>query len=327
MPTLTQLEYILTVAKTGHFGKASECCHVSQPSLSIQIQKAEEELGIQIFNRNKKPVVPTQKGKVVIEQAQKTIGEYKKLLSVSRSETREVKGSFRLAVIPTLSSSVIPVFLKKFSEQYPKVDLFINELTTENIVRSLNMEEIDAGILTTPLGEKNIGKKVLFFEAFSVYCSKNHPLLEKSFLKVNDLKKHRDLWILSDGHCFKNQVLNFCNVNSALEIFKNVHFQSGSLETLKTLVERVHGYTFLPQLNIDSLNADEKKQIRCFKPLAPSREVSLVFLRSHWKKDIIQSLKKVIQSQLPPSVKKVRESGFKVVGINIKNSPSLRGPL
>ena len=315
MPSLTQLEYILAVSKTGHFGKASEYCHVSQPSLSIQIQKAEEELEIQIFDRNKKPVIPTQKGKVIIEQAQKTIGEYKKLLSLSRYETREVKGNFRLAVIPTLSSSVIPLFLKKFSEKYPKVELFINELTTENIIRSLNMDEIDAGILATPLGEKNFGKKVLFFEAFSVYCSKDHPLLKKDLLKINDLKRHRDLWILSDGHCFKNQVLNFCNVDSNLETFKNVHFQSGSLETLKALVEKVHGYTFLPQLNVDSLNAIEKKQIRHFNPPAPSREVSLVFLRSHWKKDIAESLKKVIQDQLPPSVKKNKESGFKIIGI------------
>ena len=188
MPSLTQLEYILAVAKTGHFGKASEHCHVSQPSLSIQIQKAEEELEIQIFNRNKKPVIPTQKGKVIIEQAQRTIGEYKKLLSLSRYETREVKGSFRLAVIPTLSSSVIPLFLKEFSRKYPKVELFINELTTEHIIQSLNMDEIDAGILATPLGEKNLGKKVLFFEAFSVYCSKDHPLLEKNLLKTDDLK-------------------------------------------------------------------------------------------------------------------------------------------
>ena len=316
MPTLTQLEYILAVARTGHFGKASESCHVSQPSLSIQIQKAEEELEIQIFDRNKKPVVPTQKGMVVVKQAQKTVGEYKKLLSLSRSETRELKGKFRLAVIPTLSPSVIPLFLREFSEKYPKVELFINELTTENIIRSLNMDEIDAGILATPLGEKNLEKRVLFFEAFSVYCSKNHPLLEKSFLKINDLKKHRDLWILSDGHCFKNQVLNFCNVNSTLEILKNVHFQSGSLETLKALVERVYGYTFLPQLNIDNLSVGEEKQVRHFKPLAPSREVSLVFLRSHWKKDIVQGLKKVIQNHLPPSVKKIRESGFRVIPVS-----------
>ncbi len=320
MPSLTQLEYILTVAKTGHFGKASEHCHVSQPSLSIQIQKAEEELEIQIFDRNKKPIVLTQKGKVVIEQAQKIIGEYKQLLSLSRLETRELKGSFRLAVIPTLSSSVIPLFLKEFSKKYPKVELFINELTTENIIRALNMDEIDAGILATPLGEKNLEKKILFFEAFNVYCSKNHPLLEKNFLKVSDLRKHKDLWILSDGHCFKNQVLNFCNMNSALETFKNVHFQSGSLETLKALVEKVHGYTFLPQLNIDRLSASEKKQTRHFKPLAPSREVSIVFLRSHWKKDIIQSLKKVVQGQLPASVKKIKESGFKVIRIDKNDS-------
>ena len=101
-------------------------------------------------------------------------------------------------------SSVIPLFLKEFSEKYPKVELFINELTTENIIQSLNMDEMDAGILATPLGEKNLEKKVLFYEAFSVYCSEGHPLLEKSFLEINDLKKQKDLWILSDGHCFKN---------------------------------------------------------------------------------------------------------------------------
>ena len=315
MPTITQLEYILSVAKTGHFGKASEHCHVSQPSLSIQIQKVEEELGFAIFDRHKKPIVPTPKGQVILKQARKMMIEYKQLLTLSRQEIGEIRGSFRLAVIPTLSSSVIPLFVETFSKKYPKVDLFINELTTENTIQSLNMDEMDAGILATPLGEKNLGKKILFFEGFSVYCSENHPLLEKDFLKTEDLLDHRDLWILSDGHCFKNQVVNLCGMDPKLEVFKNVHFQSGSMETLKNLVEKSKGYTFLPQLHINSLNTREKKQIRHFLPPIPSREVSLVFLRSHWKKDIIQCLKQTIQSQLLPSVKKTKDLDFEIIQI------------
>jgi len=315
MPTITQLEYVLAVAKLKHFGKASEHCHVSQPSLSMQIQKAEDELGLQIFDRNKKPIAMTEKGQVVVEQTQKMIQEYQKLLQLSQKENAELKGDFNLAVIPTLSSSLIPLFAKKFSINYPKVQLYINELTTERILEALKTDEIDGALLATPLPDQNLDQTVLFYESFSVYCSKDHPLLNKKKLKVKDLVEHNDLWILSDGHCFKNQVLNFCSIDSELEVLPNIHFQSGSLETLKRLVESASGYTFLPQLNIIDLNSSEKKRVRDFYPPSPSREISIVCRPGHWKKDIINALSQVIQDRLPDLLLKTKTSQFDIIEI------------
>lgn len=315
MPTITQLEYIIAVAQYKHFGKASQHCNVSQPSLSMQIQKAEEELGILIFDRNKKPIEITKKGEIVLQQAQKMIFEYKKLLQVSRQETEVIKGDFHLAVIPTLSSSVIPLFVKSFSKNYPEVQLFISEMTTSQIIDAIKLDEIDVGLLATPVNEPTFVKKVLFYEGFSVYCSSDHPLLKKKTLNIKDLLDHHDLWILSDGHCFKNQVLNFCGFGTQLEVFPNIHFQSGSLETLKRLVEESKGYTFLPQLNIDQLSAHEKKKIRQFKSSVPSREVSLVYHQSHWKKDIIDALHQEILKNSPDSVKKNKPDQLNIIEI------------
>lgn len=315
MPTITQLEYILAVAKLKHFGKASEHCHVSQPSLSMQIQKAEDELGVQIFDRNKKPVALTNKGEIIVSQAQKMLQEYQRLLQVSHIESSEVKGDLHLAVIPTLSSSLIPLFAKTFSEQYPKVDIFIHEMTTERIIEAIKTDEIDAGLLATPIPGTHLDTTVLFYEGFSVYCAKNHPLLKKKKLKVKDIVEHNDLWILSDGHCFKNQVLNFCAIDSELEVLPNLHFQSGSLETLKKLVDTSLGYTFLPQLNIITLSAIDQKRVRDFLPPTPTREISLVNRPGHWKKDIINALRKVIDEEIPEEINREPSKQFNVIEV------------
>jgi LysR family transcriptional regulator, hydrogen peroxide-inducible genes activator len=316
MPTITQIEYILAVAQLKHFGKAALHCHVSQPSLSMQIHKAEEDLGIIIFDRNTKPISLTAKGSIVIDQSLKLLAEYKNLLRISRQETTEVKGDFYLGVIPTLSSSLIPIFVKNFSLKFPKVQLYINELTTENLISSIKLGEIDAGILATPIEEPNLEKKVLFYEEFSVYCSANHPLLKKKKLKVEDLENYQDLWILSDGHCFKNQVLNFCGMEKKLNVLSNIHFQSGSLETLKLLVENADGFTFLPKLNIDLLSPKEKSRIRHFVNPVPSREVSIVSMKSHWKSDVLNSLAQELLNELPLEIPRTFKKQMNVIDID-----------
>lgn len=316
MPSKTQLEYLLAVAKLKHFGQAAQSCHVSQPSLSMQIQKVEDELGFKIFNRNKKPIELTPKGDIVIAQAQKIISEYHRLLQISREENQELKGEYHLGVIPTLSNSMIPLFVKEFSQKHPKVDLFISELTTENILQRLKLDELDAGLLATPLSEAFLEKFVLFYEGFSVFCSPQHPLLKKTRLQTQDLLNHHDLWILSDGHCFKNQVLNFCGIANQMNVFSNVHFQSGSLQTLTHLVQTSGGYTFLPQMNIDKMTDHEKSYIRPFSKPIPSREVSLVYRPGHWKQDITLSLSQLIRSLIPESVQATPDKNHEILAID-----------
>ncbi|NQZ18637.1 MAG: hydrogen peroxide-inducible genes activator [Bdellovibrionales bacterium] len=296
------MEYILAVNNMKHFGRASEHCNVSQPSLSMQIQKAEDELGVIIFDRHKKPIQATPQGRQIVEQAQRLMNEYKRLLKVSSEESDTLKGSFRLGVIPTLAASVIPLFVKEFSHSFPNVDLTITELTTENIIRAIKNNEIEAGVLATPLHEPQIEEQVLFYESFSVYCSEEHPLLKKKNLGPKDLDNRNDIWILSDGHCFKNQVLNFCSINQNLSTYENIHFQSGNLETLKLLVDQAQGYTFLPQLTMDRLSPKDKKRVRPFSSPVPSREVSLVSRKDHWQQEILKALFNTIVNNLPRGI-------------------------
>jgi LysR family transcriptional regulator, hydrogen peroxide-inducible genes activator len=316
MPTQTQLEYILAVARLKHFGQAAEECHVSQPSLSMQIQKVEDILGFKIFDRNKKPIEVTPKGLLVVQQAQKVIAEYHRLLQISREESKDIKGDFHLGVIPTLSSSTLPLFVKAFAKKYPLINLFISEQTTDNIIQLLKAGNLDAGILATPLAETFIDKIVLFYESFFVYCSKDHPLLKKKQLKLQDLNPHHDLWLLSDGHCFKNQVLNFCGMDEAMTVFDNIHFQSGNLETLKQLVQKSQGYTFLPQLEVERMSSQDKKWVRPFVRPAPAREVSLVYNKGHWKMDVIQVLGELIQTQLPENLSREPLNNLSIMSID-----------
>jgi LysR family hydrogen peroxide-inducible transcriptional activator len=177
MPSLIQLEYIAAVAEHCHFGKAAYACHVSQPTLSQQVQKVEEELGILIFDRTKKPVVCTPQGEVFLEQARLILREHKRLFDIAKTHNREVSGDFHLAVIPTVAVTLIPTFIAHFARKYPKVQLYIEELTTEAILDSLKRDKLDAGIMATPLPEHGFEEAPLYYEPFKLYLRKGHPRL------------------------------------------------------------------------------------------------------------------------------------------------------
>lgn len=309
MPTLTQLEYIIAVDKFRHFGQAAKSCNVSQPSLSMQIQKVEDLLGITIFDRDKKPVLPTAAGEHFIQQAKAILREHKKLLDISKVELNEISGNFQLGIIPTLAPYVLPLFIKEFSEKYPKVDLHIDELKTEDIIERLNRDQLDAGLLATPLDESGIKEEVLFYEPFYLYASKDSPLANKKKIKESDLDKD-STWLLQDGHCFKNQVINVCSLQDVGRVFPNIYFEGGNLETLRYIIKNSKGYTLLPSLFVDSLpKAERDKYVKPFLPPIPTREVSLVYRRSHWKLNIIQALAELIKAKIPKELlKKVRQN-------------------
>ncbi len=315
MTTITQLEYLLAVDKEQHFGKAARECHVSQPSLSAQIQKLEEELDVVIFDRSKKPILTTDVGREIIKQAKIIIHEHKKLKTIANEKTIEPNGDFELAVIPTLASYVIPLFIGHFSDTYPNVHLNINEYKTEDIIKLLLNDEIDAGLLVTPLEDDRLIERHLFYEPFYCYLHQNHPLAKKKQISASDLDTD-DVWLLSEGHCFRDQVLNICSTDRKNAALPTVRFESGNLETLIKLVKTNSGFTLLPQLAVDELSEKEvKEHVKTFKQPIPTREVSLVYSRSFMKENIINALESSVLLHLPGQIKSLKKRQIDVVDI------------
>jgi LysR family hydrogen peroxide-inducible transcriptional activator len=315
MTTITQLEYVLAIDKEQHFGRAAKECCVSQPSLSAQVQKLEDELGIVIFDRSKKPILTTEVGKEIISQARIIVREHKKLQIIANEKSIEAKGNFELAVIPTVASYLIPLFIGHFSETYPQVNLVINEHKTGDIIKLLEKDEIDAGLLVTPLEEESLIERHLFYEPFYCYLHKNHPLSKKKLVSGKNLDTG-DLWLLSEGHCFRDQVLNVCGKGKNRRALPAIKFESGNLDTLVKLVKANSGFTLLPRLAVDNLPESEvKEHVKRFKSPVPTREVSLVYNRSFLKETIISALETSILLHLPKQIKSLKKQNIDVIDI------------
>ncbi|MCK6543205.1 hydrogen peroxide-inducible genes activator [bacterium] len=302
--TLLQLTYIVAVEKYRSFSKAAKDRFVTQPTLSMQIQKLEEELGVTIFDRGKKPVAPTDIGRTIIEQAQAILRESDKIIQSVESETTEVAGIFRIGIIPTLAPYLLNLFLQDFITKHPRVELVIEELQTREITERLNRNDLDAGLLATPLHHKNLAEKPLFYEPFVAYVSEEHRLSTKKKIHINDLQ-NGDMWLLTEGHCFRSQTLALCKQKKNITPKHKgaLRFESGNLDTLRKLVEQNYGMTLLPYLAVSELS-DEKKKLymRPFAPPAPKREISLVYNRSYPKKKIIEVLEHAIRFSVPEEI-------------------------
>lgn len=299
MPSITQLEYILAIDQFRNFSKAAKFCHVAQPSLSIQVAKLEDQLDLIVFDRSKKPLLPTEEGVHLLKQARVIINEYKKLFLVKDQGT-ELRGEFKLAIIPTLAPYLLPLFLEKFTEKHPKVKLILEEMKTENILEALAKDRIDAGLLVTPLKEDQIIERVLFYEDFYLYASEDHPILKKK--KVNNSDIDQDgLWLLEEGHCFRDQVQHVCQLKKKRKSEKrNISFESGNLETLIQIINKGKGFTLLPHLTAANLSKKEKDlHLRPFSTPIPSREVSLVSSRIFYKEKYLDALEEIILKEIP----------------------------
>lgn len=315
MPSITQLEYLLAVDKEKHFGKAARECNVSQPSLSAQIQKLEDDLGVIIFDRSKKPILATEIGKVLIEQSRVIVREHKKLSALATQGAKEPRGEFNLAVIPTLAPYLIPLFVGQFSKKFPHVRLKINEYKTEDIVKSLVNDDVDAGLLVTPLEDERLIERHLFYEPFFAYIAEDHPLSKKKFIVEDDLDAKK-LWVLEEGHCFRSQVLKICSMDKNQSVLPNVEFTGGSLETLKNLVRKSSGYTLLPELACNDMSPEElNTYIRKFRKPVPTREVSLVHSRSFLKETTIQALEDIILATLPSKIKSLKRQDMEIIAL------------
>ena len=296
--TLVQLEYIVAVDTWRHFATAAAKCFITQPTLSMQLQKIEAELGVQIFDRSKVPVVPTAEGVEIIQQARVILKEVERLSEVTRERQGEIAGELRLGILPTIAPYLLPLFLKNFLEKYPGIRLTVTELTTEILVDRLKKNLLDAGLVVTPLNDPGMFEQPLFYEEFVVYVSPAETVYKKRYVLAEDIDV-RHLWLLEEGHCLRSQIMNLCELKSRVQEGNNFHYEAGSIETLKKLVEMQNGITILPKLALQDLSPQQLKMVRHFKAPAPVREVSLVTHRSLVKKRILGALQREILLAVP----------------------------
>ncbi len=301
--TFIQLEYIVAVDTWRHFATAAEHCFVTQPTLSMQIQKLEEELDLKIFDRSKQPVVPTETGVEIIGQARAILSGRNKLLQSIQEKKGLLVGELRIGIIPTLAPYLLPLFVQPFTRKYPGVRLVVHELMTDLIITRLREGKIDAGILVTPLQEPGIEEFVLFYEEMMAYVSRKNAAYKKTYMLPQDIDPDK-LWLLEEGHCLRSQIVNLCELQKISRENSHFEYEAGSIETLRRMVEMNDGITILPELATLDMPAAQRQLIRYFKKPSPMREVSLVIHRNQVKQRLIEVLKQEILLTIPEKIRK-----------------------
>jgi len=309
--TLTQLEYIVALDTFRHFGQAAAHCFVTQPTLSMQIQKLEEELGVKIFDRTKQPVIPTETGTGILAQARTALREAQIIKQMAHDQKDALSGELRIGIIPTLAPYLLPPLYKVMNEKYPRFTLIIKESITEDVIHELKNNRLDCGIVVTPLKDPSIREDVLFYEELFVYVSAKNGLSDKKYVLAKEIDPNQ-LWLLEEGHCFRSQILNLCELRKSSHY--NFKYETGNIETLRRMVDKSEGITILPELAVMEFNKAQLKLVKRLKKPSPAREVSLVTHRDHIKARLIKTLKQEILHIVPQQMQELRNK--KVVEIN-----------
>ena len=297
--TLQQLEYVMAVYRHKQFAKAADDCNVTQPTLSSMIQKLEDELSVKIFDRKRQPIQPTQAGMKLIEQAWKVLARAKKLKQTIDEERHALTGTFEVGVLPTIAPYLIPRFFPQLMNEHPEMDVRITEMKTEDMRRALRRGNIDAGILARVDGLEEMECTPLFREQFFAYVAEGDPLFEKEFIRPADLSGEF-LWLLDEGHCFRDQLVKFCQLKSAALSKKS--YNLGSIETFMRIVEKGKGVTFIPQLALSQLTKEQHRLVRPFAHPVPTREIIMMTSTSFIRHTLLQMLVEKIKASLPDDI-------------------------
>lgn len=293
-----QMEYVLAIDKERHFAKAAAKCSVTQPTLSMMVQKLEEELGLKLFERDKKPVIPTKTGEEIIKRIRIILLEAKSLKECAAELRGTVSGIVRIGIIPTLAPYLLPRFLKSFTANYPALQVYIEEMVTDEMILRLKNGDIDVGLAATPLYEDKLDEVLLFQEEFFAYVSPTNKVYDKKYLLPSQIDIN-ELWLLEEGHCFRNQMLNLCELKKSEQSFNALHYESGSIETLINLVDSSEGVTIIPHLAALNLRPEQMQRIKEFADPKPARQISLITLKDYPRKKLTLSLKEHILMNLP----------------------------
>lgn len=305
MTSIIQLEYIVAVAKYQSFSKAAEHCFVTQPTLSMQIKKMEDDLDVILFDRTKKPVTPTEVGEAVIEQAKIILSETDKIDEIIQFSKKTLSGKMTLGIIPSIAPYLLPNFIGRFAKKYPDLEIFIKEMLSDELMDAIDAGDLDMGILATPLPRDGFKITPLYYEKILLYCNKNHDFAVLSQVDINTMRDQK-IWLMSNGNCFRNQAVNLCELQEDKDQ-SGFSYESASIETLVKLVDKEGGITLIPELVSNNLTAKRKENIKPFKNITPLREVSLITSRIFIKKRMREALVEAIQSNLPSEMLKNNE--------------------
>ncbi|MDD7317631.1 MAG: hydrogen peroxide-inducible genes activator [Prevotella sp.] len=297
--TLQQLEYVMAVFRFKHFAKAAEFCNVTQPTLSSMIQKLEEELGMKLFDRNKQPIMPTPAGKIVIEQAWGVLIKAKKLRDTAEEQKKSLLGTFNIGVLPTIAPYLVPRFFPKMLDENPDMDIRITEMKTSDIKQAIIRGDIDAAILARVDGLGEYRCHTLFYERFMAYVSEHDRLKNSKAIRVADLKDEF-LWLLDEGHCFRDQLVKFCQLKAASRSKKA--YNLGSIETFMRIVENGKGVTFIPELATMQLTDKQMQLVRPFAHPIPTREVLMITNRHFIRTTLLDLIIERIRQSVPESM-------------------------
>ena len=306
---IQQLEYILAVDTYRHFAKAAEHCRVTQPTLSMMIQKLEDELGIKLFDRNLQPVRPTPAGRKVIEQARNVLYQASLIKDIVNEEEQSLKGTFRLAVLPTIAPYLLPRFFQQLSEKHTDLDIRMLEMKTAPTMAALQNGEIDAAIIANQPTESNLQGDILYYEQFFGYVAHNESIFKKDLIRTADINDER-LWLLDEGHCFRDQLMRFCQREKAR--VNQAAYRFGSLETFMHMVESGYGMTFIPELATLQLSQEQQEMVRPFAIPKPTREIYFVTRKDFIRHSLSKILIEHIQEAVPKDMLRLR-AGQKVV--------------
>lgn len=309
--TLVQLEYIVAVDTYRSFVGAAEKCFVTQPTLSMQVQKLEETLNVKLFDRSKQPVVPTEIGAQIVAQARIILQESLKLKEIINSQQQEIIGELRIGIIPTVAPYLLPQVIAAMMEKYSELKLMIWEYTTDDIIHHIKTGVLDCGILATPLGDPAVEEIPLYYENFLTYISKNSKLFKKKTIDADDLEGE-NIWLLNEGHCMRSQVLNICRTTKDNRL-QGLTYNTGSVETLIRMVDLNDGATLLPELALAELSNKQLSKVRTFKAPEPVREISLVTHKNFIKRRMLNALKEEILAVIPKTMKHKKKKD--VIGI------------
>lgn len=294
--TLQQLEYILAVNQFRHFAKAAEYCRVTQPTLSAMIQKLEEELDTRIFDRSQQPVCPTPVGILIIEQAQKILVQANRIKNIIEEEKHSLTGTFKLGILPTVAPYLLPRFFPQLMKKYLDLDIRVIEMKTNDIKKALQTGEIDAGIVASLAGMEELQQTPLFYEQFFVYVSRKDILFNSEVIRTSDLNGEQ-LWLLDEGHCFRDQLVRFCQMKSARA--SQLAYHLGSMETFMRMVESGKGVTFIPELAVLQLGDIQKELVRPFAIPCPTRQIVMLTNKNFIRHTLLEALTKEIKSSIP----------------------------
>ena len=303
--TLQQLEYIVAVYRTRHFVKAAEACGVTQPTLSAMIQKLEAELDVKLFERSSQQVMPTAIGKVVVEQAWKVLNRARKLKDIVAEEKKSLTGTFRLGILPTIAPYLLPRFFPRLMRENSSLEIRVVEMKTSDIRRAIDRGEIDAAVMVDTGDLDDYALTTLFYEQFLAYVSPSDQLSAKKSIKTSDLSNEL-LWLLDEGHCFRDQLVKYCQLKAAKT--SQSAYSLGSIETFMRIVENGQGVTFIPELATMQLTPTQKELVRPFAIPIPTREVVMATSKAFVRQSLLNMIVGQIRKSVPEKMLKLNNT-------------------